>query len=258
MLDVAESENHRSPAVAELLLLSTSTSPGFGFLGHAMDEIAAMLPPDRRRVLFIPFASAHPGAYTELMSAALAPLAVQLTGAGYGSDPVGELGAADAVFVGGGNTFRLLRAMQDCGLLTAVADRARLGMPYLGTSAGAVLASPTLRTAGDLPIVEPMSLTALGLVPVQVSPHYRDADPASLRSGEAAEQRIEEFLECNDVPVLGLREGSWLRVSGDRATIGGTAGGRLFARECAPRELAPGTDVSELLTVRPRFDLPGG
>lgn len=239
--------------MTKLLLLSNSTSPGFGFLGHAMDVIAGMLPPGRRRLLFIPFASSEPDAYTELMAAALAPVA-DVTGASRLAEPIPALRSADAVFVGGGNTFRLLRAMQDSGLLTAVADRVRAGMPYLGTSAGASLASPTLRTAGDMPIVEPRSLTALGLVPFQVSPHYRDPDALSTRRGEAQDQRIEEFLQENDVPVLGLREGSWLQVRGHVAAIGGTAGGRLFARGTAPRELTSGSDVSELLKVRPRFD----
>jgi dipeptidase E len=244
--------------VTDLLLLSNSTSPGLRYLGHAMAEIAGMLPPGRRRVLFIPFASAEPVAYTELIAASLAPLGVRTAGAGELADPLAALASADAVFVGGGNTFRLLRGMQDTGLLTAVADRARAGMPYLGTSAGAVLASPTLRTAGDLAIVEPRSLTALGLVPVQVSPHYRDADQVAIRRGEAQEQRIEEFLTVNDVPVLGLREGSWLRVSAGAAAIGGTAGARLFTRDADPRELPSGTDVSSLLAVRPRFDIGPG
>jgi dipeptidase E len=241
--------------MTDLLLLSNSTSPGFGYLGHAMAEIAGMLPPGRGRVLFIPFASAEPDAYTDLIAAALAPLGVRTTGAHGLADPRDALESADAVFVGGGNTFRLLRGMQDTGLLAAAGDRVKAGMPYLGISAGAVLASPTLRTAGDLAIVEPRSLAALGLVPVQICPHYRDADPLTIRRGEALEQRIEEFLTVNDVPVLGLREGSWLRVRASVASIGGTAGGRLFTRGTNPRELPSGTDVSSLLEVRPRFDV---
>jgi dipeptidase E len=240
--------------VIALLLLSNSTSPGFSFLGHAMDMIAGMLPPGRRRLLFVPFASSEPDAYTELMAAALAPIGVQVTGADQRGDPVRVLDSADAVLVGGGNTFRLLRVMQDSGLLPAVADRVRAGMPYLGISAGACLASPTLRTTGEMAIVEPSSLAALGLVPFQVSPHYRDPDPLSIRLGEDQDQRIDEFLGENDVPVLGLRDGSWLAVRGDVAAIGGTAGGRLFARDADPRELPAGSDASALLKVQPRFD----
>lgn len=244
--------------MTDLLLLSNATASGFGYLGHAMAEIAGMLPPGRRRLLFIPFASAEPDAYTGLIAAALATLDVQTEGADRHADPVRALDRADAVLVGGGNTFRLLRGMQDTGLLAAVRDRARAGMPYLGISAGAVLASPTLRTAGDLAVAEPRSLAALGLVPVQVSAHYRDADPVSTRRGESHEQRIEEFLQDNDVPVVGLREGSWLRVQASVAMIGGTAGGRLFTRGTNPRELPSGTDVSSLLLAQPRFDVGRG
>jgi len=115
-----------------------------------------------------------------------------------------------------------------------------------------------LRTTNDMPIVAPRSFDALGLIPFQINPHYLDPDPASSHQGETREQRIEEFFEENDVPVLGLREGSWLRVSDRKAAIGGTAGGRLFARGASPRELPPGSDVSALLETRPRFDVGRG
>ena len=102
--------------------------------------------------------------------------------------------------------------------------------------------------------VEPASFAALGLIPFQINPHYLDPDPASTHQGETRQQRIEQFLEDNDVPVLGLREGSWLRVSDGLARTGGTTGARLFTRSAEPRELPPGSDVSDLLATRPRFD----
>jgi dipeptidase E len=241
--------------VTELLLLSNSVSPGLGFLEHALDEIAALLPAGRRRLLFVPFASGDPDGYTELMSAALAPLSVQVTGAHTHAVAAAAVRSADAVFVGGGNSFRLLRALQRRDLLTLIAESVRAGMPYLSASAGTNMACPTLRTTNDMPIVQPASFDALGLVPFQINPHYLDPDPASTHQGETRRQRIEEFLEENDVPVLGLREGSWLRVSDGAAAIGGTTGAVLFARGTAPRELAAGSDVSALLAAQPRFDL---
>jgi dipeptidase E len=107
-----------------------------------------------------------------------------------------------------------------------------------------------------MPIVEPASFRALGLIPFQINPHYLDPDPASTHQGETRQQRIEEFLECNDVPVLGLREGAWLRVSDAAVTTGGTTWSRLFTRSAEPQELPPGSDLSHLLATRPRFDLP--
>jgi dipeptidase E len=239
--------------VPELLLLSNSTSPGMGFLEHARGQISRLIPPGRR-LLFVPYAAADHDGYTEIMAAALAPVSVQVTGAHRAGPPATALAGADAVFVGGGNSFRLLRALQDTGLGAAIAGRVRAGLSYLGSSAGTNMACPTLRTTNDMPITQPASFDALGLIPFQINPHYLDPDPASTHQGETRQRRIEEFLEDNDVPVLGLREGSWLRVSGGLARTGGTTGARLFTRAAEPRELPPGSDVSDLLATRPRFD----
>ena len=239
--------------MTELLLLSNSTGPGRAFLEHALDVVAELVPAGCR-LLFVPFAASDHEGYTQRMRAALAPISVQVTGAHQAGDPIAAVAAADAVFVGGGNSFRLLRALQDTGLGAAIVGRVRGGLPYLGSSAGTNMACPTLRTTNDMPIVQPASFEALRLIPFQVNPHYLDPDPASTHQGETRQQRIEEFLECNDVPVLGLREGAWLRVRGTTAVTGGTTASRLFTRQAAPRELSPGSDVSELLATRPRFD----
>jgi dipeptidase E len=246
--------------MTELLLLSNSTSPGRRFLEHALDAIAELAPAGAR-LLFIPFAAPdhdHED-YTQLMAAALAPLSVQITGAHQVSNPAAAVATTDAVFVGGGNSFRLLKALQDSGLGAAIAAAVRAGLPYLGSSAGTNMACPTLRTTNDMPIVQPASFEALDLIPIQINPHYLDRDPASTHQGETRQQRIEQFLECNDVPVLGLREGAWLRVRGDTAAsatavTGGSTWSRLFARRTEPRELPPGSDVSSLLAITPRFD----
>ena len=239
--------------MTELLLLSNSTSPGLGFLEHALGAISELVPPGGK-LLFVPYASSEPDQYTTVMAAALEPISVHVTGAHEADDPVRELAAADAVFTGGGNSFRLLRALQSRGLLPAISERVAAGMPYLGSSAGTNVACPTIRTTNDMPIVSPASLEALGLIPFQINPHYLDPDPASTHQGETRATRIHEFLEENDVPVLGLREGSWLRVSGAVATVAGKASGVLFTRRGTERDVPAGTDVSELLAVRPRFD----
>jgi dipeptidase E len=240
--------------VRELLLLSNSVSPGLGPFEHAHEVIREVLAPGSR-VLFIPFAAHNHDEYASGFSAALRPLAVTIVSAHQVARPLAELAACDAVFTGGGNSFRLLKALIGTGLLPAIRERVSSGMPYLGSSAGSNMACPTLRTTNDMPIVEPPSFDALGLIPFQINPHYLDPDPDSTHQGETREDRLREFLEENDVPVLGLREGSWLRVSGVRASVGGTTGGRLFVRGQPEREITPGTDVSELLATRPRFDV---
>lgn len=118
------------------------------------------------------------------------------------------------------------------------------------------MAAPTLRTSNDMPIVQPPSFETLGLVPFQINPHYLDPDPDSTHKGETREERLTEFLEENDVPVLGLREGSWLRVDGEQAHVQGARPARLFSRAAEPQELLPGSGVSRLLTTVPRFDTP--
>jgi dipeptidase E len=240
----------------DLLLLSNSTSSGMRFLEHALRGISELLPRPGSRLLFVPFAGRDHDGYTAIMAGALAPLSIQVTGAHQVADPAGALAEADGVFVGGGNSFRLLRALEDTGLKAAIPGRVRAGLPYLGSSAGTNMACPTLRTTNDMPVVQPASFEALGLIPFQVNPHYLDADPASTHQGETRAERIGQFLEDNDVPVLGLREGSWLRVRDQQASLGGTAAARLFSRDApAGVELAPGTDVSELLAVVPRYDV---
>ncbi|MEU6740661.1 dipeptidase PepE [Streptosporangium sandarakinum] len=238
-----------------LLLLSNSTQYGRGYLAHALDKVAAFVP-SGGRLVFVPYALADHDGYTAKARGALEPLGVDVRGAHEGGDPVALLATADAVFVGGGNSFRLLSALYRTGLRDALITAVRAGLPYMGASAGTNMAAPTLRTTNDMPIVQPPSFDTLGFVPFQINPHYLDPDPSSTHKGETREERLTEFLEENDVPVLGLREGSWLRVTGGRAALGGERPARLFTRGAAPRELPVGADVSGLLGTVPRFDSP--
>jgi dipeptidase E len=241
--------------VNDLMLMSNSYSPGQGALEHAMDALAELFA-DARRVLFVPYAGSNPDAYTEAMRQILAALGVQITGAHRAPEPLAALAVADAVFVGGGNAFRLLSAVQRNGLLPAIRERVHAGMPYLGVSAGANLACPTIRTTNDMPIVQPATLSALALIPFQINPHYPAADMRNGLLVEARDQRLSEFLEENDVPVLGLREGSWLRVSGSRAVLGGTTGARILTRGHEPRDVQSGDDLTALLDTHPNYDTP--
>lgn len=136
----------------------------------------------------------------------------------------------------------------------AVIGAARDALPCMGAGAGTNMTAPTLRTTDDMPLVQPPSFETLGLVPFRINPHRPDPDPDGTHQGETREQRLTELLEENDVPVLGLREGSWLRVDGRQARVQGARPARLFTRGAEPRELPVGPDVSQLLTTAPRFD----
>jgi dipeptidase E len=188
-----------------LLLLSNSIAPGRGFLEHALESISDVMA-GGQRLLFFPHASFDPDAYTDGMQAALGPLGVEVVPAHRRDDLLGAIDQSEAIFVGGGNAFRLLKTFQDLRLLDAVRERVLAGLPYLGASAGTNLACPTIRTTNDMPIVEPRSLAALGLVPFQINPHYVELDAASYAASR--DKRIEEFLQENDVPVVALREGA--------------------------------------------------
>jgi dipeptidase E len=163
------------------------------------------------------------------------------------TDPRRAIEEAEAIFCGGGNTFRLLKTLLELDLLPLIRRRVAQGTVYAGASAGSNLACPTIRTTNDMPIVEPASLDALGLVGFQINPHYLDPPPASTHMGETREARIREFHEENETPVVGLREGAILRVEGPSVLLKGVAGARIFRRGQEPLEVAPVAEIGPLL-----------
>ncbi|WIY83207.1 dipeptidase PepE [Propionimicrobium sp. PCR01-08-3] len=237
----------------ELLLLSNSTQFGHPMLSHAAEEITAHFP--SKKVIFVPFAMADLDGYTAAVSRALEPMEIEITGIHTVDDPGTAIRDAGAVYVGGGNSFRLLKSLQERGLLETISGAVADGAHYMGASAGSNVACPTIRTSNDMPIVQPAGFDALDLIPFQINPHFVSADPASTHMGETREKRIAEFHECNDVTVLGLREGAWLKVSGQQATLGGTTGAVLLDRGKDPILLTTGANLSELLSRTPHFDI---
>jgi dipeptidase E len=229
-----------------LLLLSNSTNFGEKYLDHAMAEIRAFLGP-LKRLTFVPFALADHKAYTAKARERFAREGIDVIPLVAERGRSDTLDSAEAVFVGGGNTFRLLRALHSTGHLEGLRDRVSAGMPYIGASAGTNVAAPTIKTTNDMPIVQPASFDALGLVPFQINPHFIDADAASRHMGETREERLREYLEENDAPVIGLREGSWLRRENSSLRLEGRNGARLFRRDKAPEELASGASLDRLL-----------
>jgi dipeptidase E len=213
-----------------LLLLSSSRTPGGGFLEHAREYLRGFLGSQPKQVLFIPYAAVS-RSYTEMTGIAgevFSALGHTLTGLHDAPDPVAAVRVADAVAVSGGNTFRLLQLIQSQGLLQPLRERAQSGMPYIGWSAGSNLACPTIRTTNDMPIIWPASYEALGLIPFQINPHYTELLPPE-HQGESRDDRLREFMHLNPgVPVLGLRDGGALRLEAGRLSLLGEPSAKLF------------------------------
>ena len=231
-----------------MLLISNSTQFGRGYLEHAEAEIRDLLG-GSKRVLFVPFALLDGDAYTETARNKYVAMGYELEGIHKASDPRQAVESAEALFIGGGNTFRLLKALYDTDLLDPIRAQARGGMPYIGSSAGSIISCPTIRTTNDMPIVEPPSLSALGLLPFQLNCHYLDADPNPTFMGETRELRLAQYHEENETPVLGLREGGMLRVNGEAVVLQGMPSAKVFRRGERAFELQPGARVDELIVA---------
>lgn len=224
------------------LLISSSNVHGFGYLDHPEPEMKRVLE-GVKRVAFVPFAIQDREAYH-------AKVAERLGRMGFDVDQVrtaADIERAEAIFVGGGNTFRLLKALHELDLIEPIRQLVRRGAPYLGSSAGSNIAAPTIRTTNDMPIVEPPSLAALALVPFQINPHYLDPEPDSQHKGETREQRLLEYLEENERPVVAIREGTALRCDGERVVLVGDRNARIYRRGAEPLEVPPGTVITDVL-----------
>ena len=207
-----------------------------------------------RRAVMIPYAQTDHDRATLRFQEWLAPHGVEISGVHAAGDPRAAIGEAEAIFVTGGNSFRLVSALHKLSLIDAVRSAIDSGVPYYGASAGANVACPTIRTTNDMPIVQPPSFAAFNLVPFQVNPHYIDPPPPEARIGETREERLMEFLDENDVTVVALREQSWLAVDGASMHLRGTGGAVLFRRGVDPAQVRGGADLSSLLLETPRFD----
>jgi dipeptidase E len=224
-----------------LLLLSNSTNFGGGYLDHAIDEIRVLFA-GATRIGFVPFALADQEGYAARARERLTREGLEVLRVTPDAAGAEVLERAQGVFVGGGNTFRLLHRLRRSGILEIVRRRSLAGMPYMGASAGINVAAPTIRTTNDMPIADPDGFDALGLVPFQINPHFVDADTSSRHMGETREDRLREYLEENAAAVVGLREGAWLRVEGDRVHLGGVNGARVFRKGRLPVEWPIGRD----------------
>ncbi|KAB2880221.1 dipeptidase PepE [bacterium] len=229
-----------------LLLISNSTNYGGGFLDHCAGEIKDFLG-EIRSILFVPYALNDLDGYTAKTRERYAKMGIDVRSIHEFKDPGEGVKTASAIHIGGGNTFRLLKRMYDEKIITVIREKVQNGMPYIGASAGTNVATVSIKTTNDMPIVYPPTFDALGLVPFNINPHYIDPDPNSTHQGETREQRINEFHEMNDTVVVGLREGAWLRIEGASVMLGGINGTKIFRKNEVPAEYKPGANLDFLL-----------
>lgn len=232
----------------DIIIASTSTVHGSGFLEYLLDDLKLFFQ-HTDTILFIPYARpsgiSH-DTYTAKAQDAFSKIGKQVKGLHEFENPVEAVQQANGIFVGGGNTFVLVDQLYKQQLLQPIQNAVNMGTPYLGTSAGSNICGLNIRTTNDMPIIYPPSFKTFGFVPFNINPHYLDPNPDSTHMGETRATRIQEFHHYNTQPVVGLREGSYLKVDGDTITLKGELQARIFEYNKAAYEVDANTDLSAL------------
>ncbi|GGG97107.1 dipeptidase PepE [Pedobacter zeae] len=228
-----------------VILASTSTLFGGNYLEYLKDELITLFS-GIDEIIFIPFA--RPGgisheAYTSKAKDFFASLNINVKGLHEFADPIEAVNMAKGFFAGGGNTFLLVKTLHELGLMNVLRENIRKGKPYLGCSAGSNIGGLNMKTTNDMPIVYPASFECMGLVPFNINPHYLDPNPELKHNGETRETRIMEFLTQNNIKVIGLREGNWIRILNNKITTEGSEYTRIFEAGKAPYEYPPGSPL---------------
>lgn len=230
----------------KLIIASTSTVHGGTYLEYLMPTLEIHFK-GCSEIVFVPYA--RPGGishddYTATVRSAFSKINIAVKGLHEYYNPSEAIENAQGIFTGGGNTFLLVTQLYENKVMEVLAKAVTNGTPYLGSSAGSNITGISMQTTNDMPIIYPPSFKTLGLIPFNLNPHYLDADLQSKHMGETRETRIKEFHAFNGIPVLGLREGSWLEVSGEKIILKGELTARLFRRNEAATELEPESDLS--------------
>lgn len=228
-----------------ILLASTSTLYGSDFLDYLLPELQKHFK-DCKTILFISYASSGGMTneeYTAKVALAFAKINIAVKGIHEFESPAKAIQNAEGIFTGGGNTFVLVSQLYKNQVMEVLAKKIKSGTPYLGTSAGSNIAGLTMQTTNDMPIVYPPSFQTLGMIPFNLNPHFIDSEGLDTHMGETREDRINEFHSFNFIPVLGLREGSWLDIKGDTIVLKGNLKARLFRQNKTPEELESGSDL---------------
>ncbi|MDR0295676.1 MAG: dipeptidase PepE [Prevotellaceae bacterium] len=234
----------------KLLLISNSTNTGEAYLEYCKQNIADFLQQNNvRKILFFPFAAVtfSYDIYQQKVKEKLEPFGIDVDSIHHYSDAKKAVAEAQAIVVGGGNTFHLLKCVQELGLIEAIKEKVKNGTPYIGWSAGSNLTCPTICTTNDMPIVEPQNFSALGLIPFQINPHYLDAHPTG-HAGETREQRIEEYIAANPNRfVAGLREACMFYIDGYQLRLQGSRPLRVFKKDTETKEYEATDDINFLM-----------
>jgi dipeptidase E len=233
----------------KLLLISNSTNAGDSYLRHPKEQIGKFLTPGVSQVLFIPYAAVTftYDAYEKKVQERFAELGIGVESIHHYNSPVEAVELAQAIVIGGGNTWQLTRCLHNFNLIDPIREKVLTGTPFIGWSAGANVACPSIRTTNDMPVVDPFGLYACNFVPFQINPHYLDDHPEG-HAGETREQRILEFIEINpDVYVVGLREGTMLEIHNQRIELIGPRPARIFRKGESPYEVNPGGNLQFLM-----------
>lgn len=228
-----------------MIIASTSTVFGGKYLDYLETEMKELFQ-NTDTVFFIPYA--RPGgisydAYTAKAADAFEKIGKKLIGIHTLKDPIDAVTEAGGIFTGGGNTFVLVKTLYEHKLIEHLRKAIFNGLPYMGSSAGSNICGVSMRNTNDMPIVYPPSFKTLGVIPFNINPHYLDPDPSSEHMGETRETRIQEFHSQNSIPVVGLREGSRIRVKEGRFILKGSLSARIFEKDKKPYEVEPGTNL---------------
>ncbi len=232
-----------------LLLISNSTNSGEDYLAYTIPYIDEFVKNKPTKAVFIPYAGVTIAwdEYFNRVSGILKQTGIELSSIHHFENTIEAINNAEMIIVGGGNTFNLLKTIQDNGLIEPIRKKVLAGTPYIGWSAGSNLTCPTIKTTNDMPVVEPQSFNALNLIPFQINPHYTDAS-IQQHAGETREMRLEEFLEANQsMWVAGLREGTMFHITNDKITLKGAKDCRIFHYGQSPKELTKKDDFSFLI-----------
>ncbi|WP_300566869.1 dipeptidase PepE [Flavobacterium sp.] len=232
----------------KIILASTSTVYNGAYLDYLLPTLSSHFE-NCKTLLFIPYARpsgiSHDD-YTKKVGEAFAKINITVKGLHEFENPKEAIQKAEAIFTGGGNTFLLVSQLYKNNLMETLKETLEAGTPYLGTSAGSNIGGMTMNTTNDMPIVLPQSFTTLGLMSFNLNPHYLDPIEGSTHMGETRETRINEFHTVSAIPVLGLREGSWLEIYNDNVILRGPLTARLFRQNEFPVEMAPGENLNFL------------
>jgi len=231
------------------ILASTSTIYGGTYLDYLFDALQELFQ-GIDEVIFIPYARPSGISYDEytgIAAGAFDKIGKKLIGIHTYKNPIEAVQSAKGIFIGGGNSFVLVAELYNQNLILPLKEAVQKGTPYLGTSAGSNIAGQSIGTSNDMPIVYPPSFDTLGIIPFNINPHYLDPDPNSKHKGETRETRIKEFHKFNKIPVIGLREGSWIHMQKDQILLKGKGiTARIFVQEKKPYEIEAGSSLEFL------------